>query len=754
MFEFLFKYPRAVFSKGSFVLLGAWPKWVLVILLLAAAAGLAWLIRSRLPQAAPSMRRWKAGVIWLLQTALAAMLLLLLWQPAILVAELKPQQNIIAVVVDDSRSMAIAEDGVTRESQAVNALRGGVLDELQKRFQIRLYRIDGQLARISKLDDLNPSAPATRIGEGLKQVASEAADLPIGAVVLLTDGADNSGGIDLDTISTLRSRRIPIHTVGFGPEQVPHDIEMDDAVVAPRALADSRLAAKISFHQRGFAGQKSTLTVRDGAKVLASQPITFPADGEVRSQTLLINAGDAGAKTLQFSIDPLPGEENRSNNGLARLVNVESNKRKVLYVEGEPRWEYKFIRRAEEEDRIVKLASMLRTSENKIYRQGIDDPKELADGFPARGEDLFQYQGLIIGSVEVNYFTAGQQELIQQFVDRRGGGMLLLGGRASLSEGGWGSSSLADLLPVVLPNRKGTFHREPATVELTSVGADNIITRLVEDPARNAERWKKLPYVMDYQEVGKAKPGAVVLANMIATGQTQPLPFLVTQNYGRGRSAVLATAGTWRWQMSQPLEDQTHEEFWQQLLRWLVTDTPGRVVASVPNQMLFDDGHIQFTAEVRDKTYLPAADARVEAHILGPAGVAAQVEMAPDPNTPGAFHAEWAADKTGSYLTEVVATRGADEIGRDTLTFARMDGVAENFHTVQNRELLEKLASQTGGRYWRPQDLNRLPSEISYSEAGITIRDTKELWNMPVVFFVLLLLRFSEWLLRRKWGVV
>jgi hypothetical protein len=289
-------------------------------------------------------------------------------------------------------------------------------------------------------------------------------------------------------------------------------------------------------------------------------------------------------------------------------------------------------------------------------------------------------------------------------------------------------------------------------VELTSVGADNIITRLVEDPARNAERWKKLPYVMDYQEVGKAKPGAVVLAEM--TAGSQKLPFLITQNYGRGRTAVLATAGTWRWQMSQPLEDQTHEEFWQQLLRWLVTDTPGRVVASVPNQMLFDDGHIQFTAEVRDKTYLPAADARVEAHILGPAGVAAQIELAPDPNTPGAFHAEWTADKAGSYLTEVVATRGVDEIGRDTLTFSRMDGVAENFHTEQNRELLEKLASQTGGRYWRPQDLNRLPSEISYSEAGITIRDTKELWNMPVVFFVLLLLRFSEWLLRRKWGVV
>jgi uncharacterized membrane protein len=752
MFEFLFKYPRAVFVKGSFVLLGAWPKWVLALLLLATAAGLAWLIRSRLPQATPSMRKWKAGILWLLQTALAALLLLLLWQPAILVAELKPQQNIIAVVVDDSRSMGMAEDGATRESQAVKALRGGVLDELQKRFQIRLYRLDGQLARISKLDDLTPSAPATRIGEGLKQVAGEAADLPIGAVVLVSDGADNSGGIDLDTISTLRSRRIPIHTVGVGAEQVPRDIEMDDAAVAPRALADSRLAAKITFHQRGFAGQKANLTLRDGGKVLAAQPVTLSADGEVQSQTLLFNAGDAGAKTLQFSLDPLPGEENRSNNGLARLVNVESNKRKILYVEGEPRWEYKFIRRAEDEDRIVKIASMLRTSENKIYRQGIDDPKELADGFPTRAEDLFGYQGLIIGSVEVNYFTAAQQELIRQFVDRRGGGLLLQGGRASLADGGWGASSLADLLPVVLPNKKGTFHRDPATVELTPVGADNIITRLVEDPARNVERWKKLPYVMDYQEPGTPKPGAVVLAEMTAGGRK--MPFLTTQNYGRGRTAVLATAGTWRWQMSQPLEDQTHEQFWQQLLRWLVTDTPGRVVASVPNQMLFDDGRIQLNTEVRDKTYLPAGDARVEAHILGPAGIAAQVEMAPDPNTPGAFHADWTAHKPGSYLTEIVATRANEEIGRDTLTFARMDGVAENFHTEQNRELLEKLAAQTGGRYWRLQDVNRLPSEISYSEAGITIRDTKELWNMPVVFFVLILLRCSEWLLRRKWGAV
>src|SRR6202022_4514820 len=111
---------------------------------------------------------------------------------------------------------------------------------------------DGHLLALGKLDELKatPPAAATRIGDGLKQLAGEAADLPIGAVVLLSDGADNSGGVDLETISTFRSRRIPVHTVGFGLEQASRDVEVNDAIVAPRALADSRLAAKVSFHQR------------------------------------------------------------------------------------------------------------------------------------------------------------------------------------------------------------------------------------------------------------------------------------------------------------------------------------------------------------------------------------------------------------------------------------------------------------------------------------------------------------------------
>jgi uncharacterized membrane protein len=754
MFEFFFKYPIPVFTKGKFLLLGAWPGWLLALLTVLSAAGLAWLIWRQLPRAAPRLRNWRAWLIWGLEAAMIALLLLLLWEPAIAVSELKSQQNIIAVLVDDSRSMSIADagaDGATaREIAAVQAL-GRLLPGLEKKFQTRTYRLDSTLTRMEKPGQWHADAAATHINAGLRQLVAETSDLPVGAVVLLTDGAENSGGIDLETINALHNRRLPVQTIGFGKEKATHDLEIDDAVVAAKAMADSRMTATVSFHQYGYAGQKATLDVKDGDKLLATREVALDRDGVDQSETMFFNAGDAGVKSIGFALEPLSGEDNTANNAVTRLVDVSAEPRRILYVEGEPRWEFKFIRRAEEEDKGVQIVSMLRTTENKIYRQGIADPSELADGFPTRAEDLFKYQAIILGSVEADYFTPVQQELLREFVDKRGGGLLFLGGRFALGDGGWASSSLADLFPTFLPNQKGTFHRESATVQLTPAGAESPITRLLDDRAANIDRWRKLPYLNDYQDPGAPKPGATVLAQIMA-GHTMPL--LVTQNYGRGKTAVLATSGTWRWQMSSPLNDPSHDLFWQQLLRWLAKDSPGQVTATMPQQTLMDEGHVQMTVVARDQEFTPAADAHVSAHVIGPDDLSAMVDLTPVPNTPGTYAMDWTAEKPGSYVAEVTADRGSDELGKDVVSFRREDGVAENFHTQQNRELLEKLSDETGGRYWEQSQLDRLPKEISYSEAGISVRDTKQLWDMPAVFLALLGLMSADWLLRRKWGVV
>jgi hypothetical protein len=219
----------------------------------------------------------------------------------------------------------------------------------------------------------------------------------------------------------------------------------------------------------------------------------------------------------------------------------------------------------------------------------------------------------------------------------------------------------------------------------------------------------------------------------------------------------MATGGTWRWQMSEALGDPSHELFWHQLLQWLANETPGPVVASMPVRILMDEGHVQLTAQVHDRQFQPAPDAHVTAHVVGPEGVNAFFDLASSQDAPGTYRSEWTAEKPGSYLVEITAESAGSqpqELGRDVVTFEREDGVAENFHTEQNRPLLEQLASQTGGRYWKPSELKNLPRDISYSEAGISVRNTKELWDMPMVFMLLVGLPSAEWLLRRKWGVV
>jgi len=750
MFELLFRYPASSFAKGQFVLLSGWPVWLLFLAMAVAAGALGWFWWKRQADTLESIRGWRSAVLWGLQAATVAVLLLLLWQPALTLSTLKPQQNIVAVVVDDSKSMAAVEDGKPRIEVAKKALDSGALAALKAKFQTRVYRMSETLERVPDLTGFHAAGKVTRLGDSLQQLARENTGLPLGAVILVTDGADNSGGLDADTLKDLRSRRVPIHTVGVGRERPEKDIELIDVVTPARALADTRVAAQVSLSSHGYAGTKAKLTVREGGKVLASKDVTLAEDGKVATESLLFNAGTAGARSFSVSVDPVAGETNSLNNGVLRLINISAEKPRVLYIEGEPRWEFKFIRRALEEDRTIQLVTMLRTTQNKIYRQGIAGPKELEQGFPASVDELFGYQAIMIGSVEFNYFTTAQHELLKQFVDRRGGGLVLLAGRSALSDGGWARSSLAELLPVNLPDRKDTFRRDMVGVDLTPAGRESLIARLEEDPEKNAARWKKLPALAAYQEIGTPKPGATVLADLTGGRKT---PFLVTQNYGRGRVMIVA-GDTWRWQMQQPLEDSTHETFWRQVFRYAVSDTPGRVLATTPRQVLADENKLKLSVDVRDRTYLPAADAKVEVRVLGPGASGGMVELQPDPVTPGQYTGEWNVDQPGQFVAEALAKRGEEEVGRDVFTFQRQDGVAENFHTQQNRELLEKLASQTGGRYWKPEDVSKLPEEVSLSEAGITVRETRDLWNLPAVFLLLMLLKGTEWLLRRKWGVV
>src|SRR5690349_1205310 len=159
MFEFLFKYPPAVFSRGKFVLLGALPVWLLAAGVIGASVGLGWMAWRK--RGSHSFGGVRLGIIWLLESALAALVLLLLWHPAMSVTALKPQQNIVAVVVDDSRSMSVKDSGSSRTEEAKQVLDRDILRDLSSRFQVRLYRLGAGLTRIGNSAELSGAEPAT-----------------------------------------------------------------------------------------------------------------------------------------------------------------------------------------------------------------------------------------------------------------------------------------------------------------------------------------------------------------------------------------------------------------------------------------------------------------------------------------------------------------------------------------------------------------------------------------------------------------
>ena len=750
MFEFFFKYSPTVFENGELVLASGWPVWLLAAGVVAAAVAIAFsLSRRRDTLSAPRL-----AAIGLLQVAMVAVILTLLWRPSLSTQTLRTQENSVALLLDTSASMSYGEGGESRLQQAVAALDDGALADLADLFEVRLYAFAGLSEAIDALTDVPAPGDATRIGSALVDVLREARSSALGAVVLISDGADNSGDLDAARLAEIAGYGVPVHAVGVGRESIPEDIELESVAVSDQVMPGSRISAQVSI--RYAEPGEARLRVYDGDAVVASEPVTLPASAGITTRWVEFDVGEAGVKDLRFSLDPLPGEGNVTNNTQYRTVVVPEARRSILYVEGEPRWEYKFIRRAVDEDPAVRLASLLRTTPNKFYRQGIDTPDELEGGFPEERETLFQYDGLVIGSFSAAGLTEEQQEHIRDFVSERGGSLLMLGGRRGLADGGWGNSVVAEALPVQLPDLDAaSFMRVPVPVELTAEGQESLVTRLDADREANRELWLQMPDIADFQYVGAVKPGAVTLLEAEVRGTAQPL--LVHQRFGRGQVYVLASGGTWRWQMQLPSEDQRHETFWRQILHALVSATPERVVLTAERPYYVDEDEVVLRARVRDGGFEPVGNASVELSVSGEAiagdpAAAEPVLMQPVSGEPGAYEATVLADAAGLYRFEARADVGEETLGRAGYSVRRATGVSEHFQVQQNRPLLERLASLTGGRYFTLGELDELPETIQFSEAGIVERELLDLWNMPFVFLLLLLLKAGEWVLRLFWG--
>ncbi len=744
MFERLFTHPFWAYRTGTFTFASAWPIGLLITLILAGAALVTWSLWRR------RALGWRLLLpVGVLQTTLLALVLCLLWRPVMNVERVRDRENELAIAIDASSSMAYGDAGQSRLQEVATALQKDTLQGLEKTFAVRLFGFAQTTTPLDSLDAMPPPGRQTRIGDALTQVLQSAGSAPLAGVILFSDGAENGDTLTEERLAEIASYGVPVHTVGIGPEQALDDLELERVEVAANAAAGSTIDAQIGIRHNG--ATQARLRVYDRDNLVAARDVRLRPETSSTNLSLDLPAGQAGTHELRFVLDPFEGESNVINNTRTRVVNVPATRRSILYIEGEPRWEYKFLRRAVDRDRALRVASIVRTTPNKHYRQGVNSADELVDGFPADAAELFAYEAVIIGSYEAAGLRAEQHRLLKEFVDRRGGTVLMLAGRYGLSAGGWQNAALAQTLPVQLTGRQpAQFVQRPAQAQLTLYGAESPIPRLEADARRNLERWKKLPPLADYQSLGRLKPGAIVLLE--ANGEQGRSPLLVWQHYGRGATYVLATASTLRWQMRMPSEDESHEIFWRQLIHAISSTAPARVTVSGERSVYDDERSVRIEAEVRDERFEPMDDATVELHVAPERDAAFSQTMQASGQGDGRYFATLDAASTGLYRIEMSARAGNKEVGSAVTHVLRNDGVAEHFATYQHRDLLERIAEVTGGRYWPLSELDGLASAIPYSKAGIVERQTLDLWNLPVVFLALLALKLGEWLLRLRWG--
>jgi len=749
IFRFFFRYPPIAYSRGRLALASGWPAWVLVAAILLGAILVGWYLWRLRPR--PPLRH--GALVWALQSLTLAILLVLLWRPSLVLSTILPQQNVVAVLVDDSASMAMADGGTPRVDQVRNVLSdsGPVMSQLREKFQLRTYRFSKDLRRLPAMADLAASGRATRIEDALAEAYSELRHLPLAGFVVASDGAQNGSEAQGEAFEELKARKIPIYTLGVGKEEFDRDLQLDDVAMPRAALPGSLVSATVTVRQRGFIGSTARLEIREGASLLKSRDIRF-GPAPVETVTLNFTPRTKGLREYTVSLVPLQGEALRENNVQSRLVEVQDRSAKVLYIEGEPRWEYKFVRRALEEDRNLRLVSLLRTSENKFYRQGVETAQELAEGLPPQKE-LFRYEGLIVGSLQAAFFSPKQQEELYAFVSRRGGGVLFLGGRFALGDGGYQSTSLADLFPVHLRSSAGgsSLQRKPAKFQLTPRGWDRL--QLSEDETVNRKDWEALPPLGNYQVTGEPKSGAVILGEAVPDDGRR-YPALVSQRFGRGRTLLFATDASWRWRMDAAHTNHSHEIFWRQIIHSMINETPAPVSISAEKSLYVDEQHVRFMAQVYDEDFQPVNSATTAATLYSPDGTSQELPLAPSLQEDGVFRGEWDAAAPGVYRVELVARQGEKELGRSSSYFQRADGQVEFFSPEQNVGLLKRLAEQSGGNYYPIEQAEALPEQLTYSPAGVTVPEVRDLWDLPAWFLLLFLLKGTEWVLRKKWRTI
>jgi uncharacterized membrane protein len=625
----LFGHERAVFTNGQFGFDVRPRVWLLILLVILVGVFIYFVyVRPRL-----RVGRRMTVVLATLRTALIALVIFMLLKPVVVVSSVVPRSSYVALAIDDSLSMKLQDTPgrATRLDYAKQMLlsppasgKSSFISRLEEKFKTNLYGFSGEVVGVSDGNTLYGEGRTTDVTGALDEIAKRSSGMPLSAIVLATDGASNVSRDLSATLRDLRARDVPVYTIGVGDTARPLDAELTRMTLPRRVLVGSRANIEAFVSLSGYGATKVLMSVREDGRAIKTEEFNLRGN-DTQAVSLEIIPSNPGFRRYTVEVTPLDGEVTIENNKQEAMVEVIEGPLRILHVEGEPRWELGKIRESlAPTEKNVTLVSLQRTGENKFYRQGIGAQQELVSGFPKTEEELFAYDGLVLGSVEAGFFTIDQLRNIEAFVSRRGGGLLALGGRLSFDGGKYKGTLIADLLPLTLEGRNVNDGESFAPIykaQLTGAGQAHPITRLNEDRAVSQKTWNDLPPISVSEGLKTVKPGASVLLEAKRAGGSSPaVPLLALQRYGRGQTLAFTASDTWRWRMRMDSKSNAHETFWRQLLRYLVSGTPRQIEAGAEQDVYVMDDTVRVVADIRDKHFNPVNDARATARITKPSG--------------------------------------------------------------------------------------------------------------------------------------
>lgn len=700
-------------------------------------------------------RRWQTGVLEGLRFVIVSLVLLLLAQPEWVTNYVSNQEPEVAVLWDDSGSMETqdVEHGsagvISRREQVKQILDTRFWTPLEERNKVKV----SSFSTPEKLEDGRVSPlSGTDMDKALEETLTHSSNLR--AVVLISDGDNTKGVSPVISAQKYRNRSIPVYTVPVGSEVSLPDIAIEE--VRPPSYGVVGESVQIPFTIRSSLGRSvtTTVTLRSEEGKTVTKDVKLPAYGDF-SDTILWTIGKEGAENMELFVPILPGERAENNNKAAFRINGRRESIRVLIIESEPRWEYRFIRNALYRDPGVQVNTLLFQPTLKNRGEGDGYLKE----FPEKMEDISRYDVVFIGDVGIgkNGLTEKQAELLKGLVESQASGIVFLpgyrGNQASLV-----NSPLGELLPVLLQegNSEGVTDTQASPLLLTPEGRTSLLTLLGNSESENAEIWRHLPGFYWHAPVERAKAGTLTLATH-ATKRNRygRLPLLVTKTAGAGKVLYMGTDSAWRWRRG--VEDKYHYRFWGQVARWMSYQrnmAAGDRIRVYPNQERPGIGDsVLLTAAVADAHGAPLKDGRVFAEVTAPDGrKKTTVELTSDGTAWGVYTGYVKIDMPGEWKISVA---NADDPAKAvTLSLFTASDAVEKIGRLARPDMLKEISDITGGRQAGVEELASMTQDIIVLPAPKPHEVRYLIWCHWVTGAVLLVLLSLFWVGRKLNGTL